>query len=353
MNGSINGYIELPNAIVEKVWYSGTDALKEGEGTCYNTDYGTAATATPSRCNRVERPSPSNNNAFAGVAVCNYSAQAGGQMIEINVPGSKGVKVALGVNTVIDTGILTFTVGSGTEAGRFVKTGFPGRGSIVPRQTVAAAVLESSMTGAWSLEATLGVTLTVVSTTGLSADDTVVILGGEDDGTGVLVPGKYTISSVTNATTLVLTASALSTASTGAITCTGYAYTGNPTCIADLLTGDESGGAEFVSPPNTGGAATMSYMVGGWSYVCGGVTVGSAVANGPLAESTIFGMKKGFGGLGTLTSNGATVNPATNGLQLDSSTALALITIDAADEVIAIEWNGIWRTLGLAGATEG
>ena len=364
MNGSVNAYIKAANVINEAVWYSGTDALKEGEAVCYNTDYGTAATAaTASRGNRVERPSTSNNMAFAGVCARSYKAQSGGQRIEIYVPGSKGVKVALGVNTVIDTGLLSFCVsgkydvgvsgGDGDDGGRFYTGKYVGRGSAVPRQTVAAAVLEASMTGAWSLAAD-GITLTVSSTTDISAGDTVVLLGGADDGTDTVVPGKYEVSSITSPTVLVLTASAQAVAAggTSALTCTGYCYTGNPTCIADLLTGDESGGAEFVSPPNTGGAAVMSYMVGGWSYICGGVTVGSAVANGPLAESTIFGFKKGFGGLGTLTTHGATINPATNGYQFDHATALDLITIDAADEVIVLEWNGIWVTRGFSGATE-
>ncbi len=350
MDKSNNGPQKLNNPVSQWVWYEGTDILRTGEAVCFNTDYGTAATADARRCNRVERPSTSNNMAFAGVAARDYSAKSTGQLIEIYAPGSQCVPVALGVDTVIDTGILVFTAGTaGSHRGRFVKTGFSGRGAIKPRQTVTA-VLEASMTGAWYL-ALDGLTLTVVSTAGLVAGDTVVLLGGANNGTGAIVPGKYTIASITNGTVLVLSASAVTAAPGAALTCTGYAYTGNPTCISDLLDGEECGGSEFVSPPDTGGAAVMTYMVGGWTYVCGGVTVGSAVANGALAQGTVYGLKKAFAGLGTLTTNGATVTLAGADLKIDGSTALDLITINAAAQVIVLEWNCAWLCKGIVGAT--
>jgi hypothetical protein len=359
MDNSLNGHVAQGNRKVEWVWYSGTDAIKEGEAVCYNTDFGTATAANARRGNYVERPSTSNNNAFAGVAARDYAAQSGGQFIEINVPGSKGVMVALGVDTVIDTGILTFQVGGGSAAGRFVKAGYIGRGSIVPRQTVTA-VLEASMTGAWSL-ATDGITLTVVSTAGLAAGDTVVLLGGEDDGTGAVVAGKYTIASITNGTVLVLTSTALTATAAGAALCTGYAYTGNPKCLADMMDGEESGGVQFVVPPNTGGAAVMgTYMSGGVTYILGGITVGTADANGALADGAYLGQKKGFYCLGTLTTNDVKVTPATAGLQdkvldaIDTGAqgdplALASVTFDAAAERIYLVWWGVWVEQASAG----
>ena len=174
-----------------------------------------------------------------------------GSLVMLNVPGSKGVSpVALGVDTVANVGMLTFQVGGGNgAAGRFVKAGFAGRGSIIPRQTVTA-VLESSMTGAWSL-ATDGKTLTVVATAGLAAGDTVILLGGEDDGTGAIVPGKYTIASITSATVLVLTASAVTATPAGALTCTGYAFTGNPTVPRPICSMVTSPAALSSSRPRT------------------------------------------------------------------------------------------------------
>lgn len=353
MDRSNNGPLNLANRVVSDVWYSGTDALKKGEAVCYNTDYGTAATKTPSRSNRVERPSSSNNMAFAGVAERDYPARSGGQMITINCPGSTGVDVALGANVTIGTGILTFTVGSG-GASRFVKGGFVGRGSVVPRQTVAAAVIEESLTGAWSL-ATDGVTLTVVATAGLAAGDTVVLLGGEDEGTSKnIVAGKYTIASITSATVLVLASSAVGATPGAALTCTGYAYSGNPTCQADLLDGDESGGVEFLSPPNAG-VVGLAHMAGGVSFICGGLTLASDV-DITFADGTVYGEKKGFVCLGTMTTSDVTVDLVTAGISMTCSAstgaavALAEVNaIDAAGDGVFLTWFGKWRSAMVLG----
>lgn len=358
INASVDGPIAKGRPIQSRVWYEGSDALYQGEAVCYNTDYGTATDANAQRCNRVERPTSSNNRAFAGVAAQTYTARTGGQFIEIFEPGSKGVPVALAVDTTIDTGILTFCVagrydvgantGLKTDAGRFYTGKFMGRGSAIPRQT-KTAILEASMTGAWSL-ATDGVTLTVVSTSGLAAGDTVVLLGGADDGTGTVKPGKYTISSITSATVLVLTSSAVDATPTGALTCTGYAYTGNPTAICDLLDGVESGGVEFLNLPNAGGD-NQPYMTGGVSYVCGGVTL-AADAECELAQGTYPLETKAFHLLGTLTTSDFVVDLVTAGLALDGSTSLAEVNaIDAAGEGCVLQFNGAkWHTLDLLGA---
>jgi hypothetical protein len=343
---SVNGHEKGGNPILESVWYDGTDAVKEGEAFCYNTDYGTATVADGRRSNRVERPSSSNNMAFAGVAARDSFASSTGQMIDINVPGSKGVKVAVGVDTVIDTGILTFS----TTTGQFVKGGYVGRGSIVPRQTVTA-LIEASMTGGWSL-AVDGVTLTVASTVGLSAGDTVVLLGGEDEGTSKnIVAGKYVISSITNATVLVLAATAVAATPAAALTCTGYAYTGEPKCMADLMTGEESGGVEFLSPPNAG-VTGLAYMTGGVSYICGGVTL-AADADVTFAQGTFLGEKKGFVCLGTMTTSDVTVDLATAGITLAGGALAEVNAIDAALDAAYFEFNGLWRTtMVVGGATE-
>lgn len=358
MDASTNGHIKQSNPIVEWVWYEGADAIREGEAVCFNTDYGTAANVDCRRNNRVERPTTSNNKAFAGVSARDYSAKSGGQFIEIYAPGSKGVKIALAVDTVIGTGLLTFCVagkynvgastGLKTDAGRFYTGKYLGRGSAIPRQTVTA-VLEASMTGAWSL-ATDGVTLTVVSTTGLAAGDTVVLLGGADDGTGTVIPGKYVISSITSPTVLVLAASAVDVTPAGALTCTGYAFTGNPTCQADLLTGDEAGGVEFANLPNAGGD-TQPYMVGGVTYICGGLTL-AADAEFELAQGELPGEKKAFLCLGTMTTSDAVVDLVTGGMQIDGSTALAEVNaIDAATDGAYLQFNGAkWHCLDISGA---
>jgi len=354
MDASTNGPAQLANVRTEWVWFEGSDALNEGEGLCYNTDYGTATDADGRRHNRVERPSGDNNMAFAGVPARNYSARSGGQFIEIYTPGSKGVKIALGVDTTINTGILTFIAGAtGSHRGRFYTGKYVGRGSVVPRQTVTA-LLESSMTGAWSV-ATDGVTLTVSSTTGLAAGDTVVLVGGEvEDGGATVTPGKYTISSVTNSTVLVLTASCLSGTALAACTCTGFAYTGNPVCQGDLLEGDECGGCEFLSPINAGEVG-IDYMVGGVSYVVGQNSV-AADTDVTFAQGVNPGDNKAFICLGTIGGSGDfTVDLATNGIRIDGSTALAEINaMDAANDACYLAFHGArWFTQDVAGdATE-
>jgi len=361
---SVNGHEKLAQGIKQSVWYEGTDALFQGEGVCYNTDYGTATEADARRGHRVERPTVSNNTAFAGVAVADYSASSTGRAIEIYVPGSKSVPVALAVDTVLDTGLISFTAagrynkqatdGLLTEAGRFYTGHYLGRGTAVPRQTVTA-VLEASMTGGWLLAAD-GVTLTVTATAGLVAGDTIVILGGEDDATDVVVPGKYEISSVTSATVFVLTASAYDTGAAGANATgqvTGYAYTGNPTALCDLLDGEESGGCEFISLPNAGGD-THLYMTGGVSYVCGGITL-AADAEVELAQGTRPGEKKAFILVGSLTTNDFIVDLVSAGLQLDGSSALAEIaTLDDVNDGVYLEFGGAkWQTQDLlVGGTE-
>lgn len=349
MDSSVNSHVKDGNRVVEWVWYGGSDAINEGEAVCYNTDYGTATAFDGRRCNHVERPSLDNNMAFAGVAARNYSARTGGQFIEINCPGSRGVKIALGVDTVIGTGLLSFVAGaSGSHRGRFYTGKYRGRGSAIPRQTVTA-VLEASMTGAWSL-ATDGVTLTVSSTTGLAAGDTVVLVGGEnEDGVAYVVPGKYVISSVTDGTDLVLASSAVASTPAAAVTCTGYAYTGNPTCQADLLAGDESGGVEFISPPNAG-VVGQAYMVGGVSYICGGVTLAADV-DVTFAQGTLPGDRKAFICLGTLSTSDFTVDLATTGRQLDGDADLAEVNaIDAAADACYLVFNGAtWALEDLVG----
>ena len=346
MDASLNSHVKDSLKVSSWVWYAGTDALNEGEAVCYNTDYGTAASGDGRRNSFVERPSSSNNLAFAGVVARNYRASTVGQMVEIYVAGSRGVNIAVGVNTTIDTGFLTFSAGSGTEAGQFVKAGALGLGSAYIRQTTTS-ILETSLTGTWSL-AVDGVTLTVASTTGLAFGDTVVLLGGEDDATGAIVPGKYSVASVTNGTVLVLGSSAVTATPGGALTATGYAFSGSALCQADLMGGDESGGVEFIAPANAGGATVA--MSGGTSYILGGITIAADVAIA-LAQGSYAGEKKSFVLLGAMTTSDVTITPAVTGVQVDGSTALAVVNaIDAAGDSVWLEFKGArWFATDVAG----
>jgi len=350
MDHSVNGPQKMGNVIIEEVWYEGTDAVKKGEALCYNTDYGTAASFDGRRCNRVERPSLSNSMAFAGVAEQSYSAKAAGQRVRICVPGSKGVPIALAVDTVIGTGMLSFIAGAvGSHRGRFYTGKYKGRGSAIPRQTVTA-LLEGGMTGGTiSVDATDGVTVTVADSSDYTVGDTVVIFGGEDDGTAVDVPGKYTIASITDGTTIVLSATCLSTLSTGSITLTAAVYNGNPTCQADLLTGDECGGVEFIVPRNTGTTGVV-YMTGGVTYICGGITIGSADDDITFAQGTLPDEKKAFICLGTLSTNSVCVDLATNGITVAGGALAEVDGFDAAADAAYFQFQGArWFCQDVAG----
>jgi len=119
------------------VWFTGSAALYEGMGVCFNYDTTTGAAAIladGNRGNEVELPSATNARYFAGVAARDYSAHSGGQMIEIYEPGSF-CNVYAKANCTLGTGRLTCEAG-GTYAGYFRYAGFEGQGSARPLQTI-------------------------------------------------------------------------------------------------------------------------------------------------------------------------------------------------------------------------
>jgi len=133
MDVSVNAPIAQAPRVSKWVWFEGSTALLEGQGVCYNWDYGTAANAVGARGNRVELPSITNAQHFAGVAARNYAAKTGGQFIEINVPGSV-CNILAKASATIGVGRLTCEAG-GDYAGYFRYSGFSGQGSAVPLQT--------------------------------------------------------------------------------------------------------------------------------------------------------------------------------------------------------------------------
>ena len=264
-SASINAYIDDTNTQVARVLFEGSTALKRGMGLCYNQDYGTAATAEGSRNNRVELPSVTNARFFAGVVLHDHSAKAGGQWIEIAVPGSVCFVALDGPSVAVGAGLVTCQAG-GAKAGYFTQAGFEGEGSAVPLQTVNAS-----------------------------------------------------------------DAAAL--------------------CLAKLQVGLPSGLVEVVAPAAKG---ATTFMVGGVTYLVGKNLVDGNVT-AALAQASFDGLRKKYKVITTAFSNGAAVvTLATGGIQLDGSTALATITLDAVGEDIVLEFNGgIWVTRGLTGATQG
>jgi len=143
-SASVNAPLKKPDRISKWVWFSGSTALLEGQGLCFNNDYtGDGATyAEARRCNEVELPSITNARWFAGVSARAYSAKAGGQFIEIYVPGSVCNVLLYGPSVTNSSCVVTCQAG-GTYAGYFTRSGFQGEGSAVPLQTVDASEPEA------------------------------------------------------------------------------------------------------------------------------------------------------------------------------------------------------------------
>lgn len=135
---AINAPLDQADQVLAFVWFNGSGALKEGQGVCYNWDYGTAATAEPRRYNEVELPTILNARHFAGVAARNYAAVTGGQFIEIFLPGSV-CNIWSTVSNTIGVGLSTCIANDDDTTGQegfFGEAGFEGAGSAVPLQTV-------------------------------------------------------------------------------------------------------------------------------------------------------------------------------------------------------------------------
>lgn len=98
----------------KKVYYTGTDVLREGYALCYDADLGTAASADPLRAFHVEKPSSSNLENFAGIVTDKGDSKQGPCTVEIFVPEARGQKINVwsGANNVIDSTLLRVKAGS-------------------------------------------------------------------------------------------------------------------------------------------------------------------------------------------------------------------------------------------------
>ena len=142
---SVNAPAVSPDLITKAVYYMGSDAVKEGEPFVYDTGHGTATNYDGLRHNQVVRPTASGQT-FAGVATRNYPASTpgNGRLIEIALPGSRGVRIKM--NAGIDQGdraLFCYKADVGSklwkETATAVSSGVVGMAVI--RQTIAAAGL--------------------------------------------------------------------------------------------------------------------------------------------------------------------------------------------------------------------
>jgi hypothetical protein len=327
----------------KRVQFTGTASTtyRQGIAVAYNRDYGTAATLEESRDKRVEPISQSNNLRFAGVLAEDVELDSTGiEWVTIYEPGGCAY-LALGSDAVVDTTLLWFTAGTG-GAGRWRAdkgTGL-GRGCALALQTNASGVLGESIDGTAVVNGT-AVTDTGLFTGAAAGDYLVIMASATAAGAAGATAGVYTISSVTDTANAVLTTSASSAASEFA----GYVVSGNPTCLAYLYDGEETGGIEWIECLDN--AASQS-MVGGFTHIIGGVTLGTGDATATLADGTYIGEKKGFRLAGALTTSDYV-------LTVTTAQDAGVYGFDADGDELILEWAGVlgWKALQVSGPDVG
>jgi hypothetical protein len=340
MRNLIN-YRKQPHIEKAMFVYLGTEALKKGHGMCFDLDYvttETGETATDKFGARglqvVEKPSVSNNMAFAGVLTQDYPARSTGmQIVELALPGSCA-EIAVAIATTINATRLSCVAGSGM-AGKFTTGALPGRGMALALQTRAAAagaVIGASLDGT-TVYATATKTVTKAALfTNAAVGDKIYVVAGE-----AVTVGEYTIVEKTSNDAVVVDA-AISTTNSAKIAV--YVISGNPTVLAYLYDGDESGLREYKTPTGSGKEAAM---VGGYTEWMGTLTP-SADDVPPLAAGLFIGQKKAYLLNAALGGNDIVVTPAAAGVQLDGATALNTMELDGANDFSLLEWNGLkWQ----------
>jgi len=369
---NLTSYISGPSYRRRRVWFPGSTAIKKGMGLCWDldvagSDTGQAATdGWGRRGNSVAVPDTTNNLAFAGVATQNYSAKANGQMIDIYIPGGLA-DVAVGLATVINSTRLTCSVNS-ADAGRFTLQALSGRGTALALQTKAAAtggdITHSNLTGAATTSWTspsLTINSTGIGTACGYGDATiaptefrVVILGGAttlDSTTAVATKGEYAVVTAPSADTITI-ATNIGTACAVTLYVIKSTY---PTVLCYLEDGEESGLQEVLTPKS---AAAIQSMVGGTTFLCGGLTLATD-STATLADGLVEGQLKAFALLGTLTTQDWLLT-VTSGIQLNGTSALASLELDAAGDYAVMEWHGklgptttgVWNTKSSVGPTQ-
>ena len=369
---NLTSYISGPSYRRRRVWFPGSTAIKKGMGLCWDldvagSDTGQAATdGWGRRGNSVAVPDTTNNLAFAGVATQNYSAKANGQMIDIYIPGGLA-DVAVGLATVINSTRLTCSVNS-ADAGRFTLQALSGRGTALALQTKAAAtggdITHSNLTGAATTSWTspsLTINSTGIGTACGYGDATiaptefrVVILGGAttlDSTTAVATKGEYAVVTAPSADTITI-ATNIGTACAVTLYVIKSTY---PTVLCYLEDGEESGLQEVLTPKS---AAAIQSMVGGTTFLCGGMTLGTD-STATLADGLVEGQLKAFALLGALGTQDWLLT-VTSGIQLNGTSALASLELDAAGDYAVMEWHGklgptttgVWNTKSSVGPTQ-
>jgi len=367
--------------------YTGTLALKRGDGMCFaldTIDTGTGELATDpwGRRGQVEIavPSASNANRFAGVLTRSYEADADGKLrvVELAMPGgcamiSQRVISTVGLGRV--TCIVDSTAGNGLS-GRFGYGGLPGRGSAVPLETLAAAtsgdLALSNLAGSCAAvySSTTGLTTITLSTAGTTMgylteaidasqyECTVLEGATAAEGTTRANLGVYPVYQAVTADTFTVTGD------TGDCELMICLTKKNLLRLAYLEDGEESGLSDYVTGLN---GATRQFVLnqGGTTFiVMGGITLSGDSTVNTLADPIIIGgshgaVKKAFNVLSTSGGSDYIVTPTNGILASDTTSAMSTILLDTAADEVVLSWNGnmggstagYWTDLMHAGCT--
>lgn len=368
--------------------YLGTAALKKGHGMCFDLDYvttETGETATDAFGKRglkvVEKPSKTNNGAFAGVLTRSYPARTSGtQKVELALPGGCAM-VAQRVTSTINAGLLTCAVGVDDDddvtnmSGVFGFGGFPGRGSAIPLETLSVedegdipleeitgvcTSVYSSSTGLTTFTCATGTPGTYMGYAAAAvaaADWEVTVWGGATagDSTTERIPsGVYPVVQATGATTFTVTGDCGDGACTISITKL------NLLKLAYLMDGPESGLCEYYTPYSAN-TSTYIAMTSGMSIILGGLTLGSDDES-DVADGTIAGQRKGFYMLGTLTTK-EMLWDITSAMDQEEG-VMSTIEMNTAGEWATMVWiqmgsaatktaanTGTWQLTGISGTS--
>ena len=359
--------------------YLGTAALKKGHGMCFDLDYlttETGETATDPFGARgmkiVQVPNNANNGAFAGVLTQNYPARANNvmQLVELALPGGCAMISQRTVST-INAGLLTCTVGENDSGvvtdinGAFGHGGFPGRGSAIPLDTLAAATLgdlpKEDITGVSTSVYASGTGLTTITLTGagtalgyvaaaIACDDyEVTVWGGAtaaDSTTERCPSGVYPCVQATGANTFTVTGD------TGDGALTICIAKKDMLRLAYLMDGRESGLSCYFLPET---AAVITPVIdSGMIIVLGGLTM-AADCEPVVNDGTIPGQRLGFYMLATVQTKELLWNITSAMDQIEGT--LSTIEMDTAGEHAWFEWVnfgpntaslGTWQLMGVA-----
>ena len=378
-------HLTAPEQIRRAVVFNGTSAIAKGQAFTYQRAFtgtrqadGTtigAATAAWERDKYVQKPVPSATYEqwFAGVAEQDYPATSSDAFREITLlePNSYCQIATLIPTTVGVTRLSALAAAAGAvhTAGRWIAGGFPGRGSALAMQTVAAITsptdytvgpISSSLDGSATLTISgTAYTLTktgafagVPRTANLQGNEYVHIVAGATDNaggnTGVApTPGRYLITACASDNAVTLDPAGTAPAASS-VDCAFYCVRGNPLVWARLDDcGRESGLVEWISPAT--GAAACPAMVGGFTYIFGGFDLDSADATDTLADGTYPGQRKGYKMIAAITTSDWQLT-VTTGQAIDvsqatltlgySATALTGLEFDGASDTATLEWNG-------------